>query len=184
MPTRTLALFACLACLLPGCVNDRPAVDASQTSWVPSSAISLATIRRDTTIALRRAETTDTLVFEESNYNTHGVPGARRTWFVQIPSDMPAGEVVRFDKDDENVIAWYREEAGGRPAHAVRASGSIRVHGQSDTGIDATVVLRATAGAPGPGDVVYPVVNATRRGIWVYDAPGAPVTPAIDPGNL
>ncbi|MEM1424193.1 MAG: hypothetical protein AAGH64_09340 [Planctomycetota bacterium] len=179
MPRRTPALVLITTCLVAvGCSNT-PSGPASQTTWIPSSAVSLATIQRDTSVALRSSNTTDTLVFEETGYNTHGLPGARRTWYVQIPSGIDLGAVVRFGTDDDNVIAWFREELPGEATHAVRASGSVRVDARTDEGVDATVVLTARTGGPTPGEPLGRTVNATRRATWVYDAPGAPVTPAL-----
>ncbi|GAB4550852.1 MAG: hypothetical protein Tsb0013_12740 [Phycisphaerales bacterium] len=147
---------------------------------MPSSAIAMATIQRDTSIVLRRHATTDTLIFEETAYNRHGLAGARRTWYVQIPANLPVGEVLRFNDDDPSVIAWFREEAPGFDSHAVRAGGSVQIHARQEKGVDATVVLRAITAPTEPGMAVAPAVTTSRRALWVYDAPGAPVTPALD----
>ena len=180
MPRRTLAIVSTSLCLAAAGCSHTPVAPAPQTTWVPASAISLATIQRDTSVALKRSDDSDTLIFEETAYNSNGLPGARRTWFVQMPSNIEMGPGVRFDTEDDDVVAWFREEVPGQDTHAVRASGSVRVHARTQNGVEATVVLTAHTGEPAPGDLLAPTVNATRRALWVYDAPSAPVTPALD----
>ncbi len=173
-------LTVSLVSVLPGCSGARQAVTHTDTHYVRASAVSLATIRRDTAFALTRHATTDTLILEEADSARDGYHGSRFVWLLEVPTDLPVGRALAFDAKSTETKAWLVEYRARADTHAVRVSGSVVVHSRTDTGVNATVVLRAIRRGPGVGEAGPETISVTRRALWAFDAPGAYVTPELN----
>lgn len=167
------AALASAVTLLSGCAS--PPAPPVDTTYVRSAGVSIATIQRDSVYSIIRKATSDTLILEDKRNRGHTI-----TWLVQIPSDARIGQAVRFDEDSTDAEAWVIESLDGLNTHAVRAEGSVVVHSRLNSGVDATVVLRALTRQPGPGDNTPNTLSVTRKSLWEYRTPGTPLTPELD----
>lgn len=155
----TLVLGAAFA--LSGCAK-APVAAAPDSTWIPASTASFATIDRDTHFARVHAEGMDLLVHEEP-YDDGSM-----IWILNVPDTPRLNTPVDLGQGARAAArGWVVERPRNGPSHAAELDGRIVIHSKDAEAIRATVDVSASRGPSGAGAEFDSRVRLTKKLEWI-----------------